>query len=137
MLDQIMNATAINVLGRGLQAANLRHAVISDNIANVNTPNFKKSEVVFESLLAEQMTNDTKKLAMVRTRDKHLPMVREQGLISPQIQEDGTTSMRTDNNNVDIDIEMAELAKNNVYYDALSRQISGNINDTKMVIKGQ
>jgi len=137
MLDQIMNATAINVLGRGLQAANLRHAVISDNIANVNTPNFKKSEVVFESLLAEQMTNDTKKLAMVRTRDKHLPMVKEQGLVSPQIQEDGTTSMRTDNNNVDIDIEMAELAKNNVYYDALSRQISGNINDTKMVIKGQ
>ena len=137
MLDQIMNATAINVLGRGLQAANLRHAVISDNIANVNTPNFKKSEVVFESLLAEQMTSDTKKLAMVRTRDKHLPMVKEQGLVSPQIQEDGTTSMRTDNNNVDIDIEMAELAKNNVYYDALSRQISGNINDTKMVIKGQ
>ena len=137
MLDQIMNATAINVLGRGLQAANLRHAVISDNIANVNTPNFKKSEVVFESLLAEQMTNDTKKLAMVRTRDKHLPVVKEQGLVSPQIQEDGTTSMRTDNNNVDIDIEMAELAKNNVYYDALSRQISGNINDTKMVIKGQ
>ena len=137
MLDQIMNATAINVLGRGLQAANLRHAVISDNIANVNTPNFKKSEVVFESLLAEQMTNDTKKLAMVRTRDKHLPIVKEQGLVSPQIQEDGTTSMRTDNNNVDIDIEMAELAKNNVYYNALSRQIGGNINDTKMVIRGQ
>ena len=111
--------------------------MISDNIANVNTPNFKKSEVVFESLLAEQMTNDTKKLAMVRTRDKHLPIVKEQGLVSPQIQEDGTTSMRTDNNNVDIDIEMAELAKNNVYYNALSRQIGGNINDTKMVIKGQ
>ena len=52
MLEQIMNSPNFDYLGRGLQAANLRHEVISNNIANVNTPNFKRSAVNFEDLLA-------------------------------------------------------------------------------------
>ena len=52
MLEQIMSSSALSAMSRGLQAANLRQEVISNNIANVNTPNFKKSDVVFEDLLA-------------------------------------------------------------------------------------
>ena len=105
MLEQIMNSPTMDYLGRGLQAATMRHEVISNNIANVNTPNFKKSEVVFESLLAKELGLDSKgKLAMVRTNDKHLPMAPEGGATA-QIHQVTTTSMRTDNNNVDIDVK--------------------------------
>ena len=65
----------MDYMQRGLVAANLRQEVISNNIANVNTPKFKRSDVIFESLLAKELglDDDKKKLKMVRTRDRHLP----------------------------------------------------------------
>ena len=55
MLEQILNAPNFDYLSRGLEAANMRHEVISNNIANVNTPNFKRSAVNFEDLLAKEL----------------------------------------------------------------------------------
>ena len=48
----------MDYMQRGLVAANLRQEVISNNIANVNTPKFKRSDVVFESLLAKELGLD-------------------------------------------------------------------------------
>lgn len=138
MVDQVTNSQVIDVFSRSLRAANLRHQVISNNIANVNTPNFKKSEVVFETLLAKQLSPDTKKLAMVRTNDKHLPKALSGGAYpSAQVEQINTTSMRSDNNNVDIDSEMAGLAENNIYYNAVVRQTGDYFSSMKSVIKGQ
>ena len=135
MLEQIMNSPNFNYLGRGLAAANLRQEVISNNIANVNTPNFKKSDVVFEELLAKEIgMDDSGRLPLVRTHDRHLPV----GMIGgakASIQEDDTTTMRVDNNNVDIDIEMASLAKNQLYYNAMATELGGYVNKLKNVIK--
>lgn len=129
-----MNSPNFNYLGRGLAAANLRQEVISNNIANVNTPNFKKSDVVFEELLAKEIgMNDSGRLPLVRTHDRHLPV----GMIGgakASIQEDDTTTMRVDNNNVDIDIEMASLAKNQLYYNAMATELGGYVNKLKNVI---
>ena len=134
MLEQIMNSPNFNYLGRGLAAANLRQEVISNNIANVNTPNFKKSDVVFEELLAKEIgMDDSGRLPLVRTHDRHLPV----GMIGGAkavIQEDDTTTMRVDNNNVDIDIEMASLAKNQLYYNAMATELGGYVNKLKNVI---
>lgn len=134
MLEQIMNSSNFNYLGRGLAAANLRQEVISNNIANVNTPNFKKSDVVFEELLAKEIgMDDSGRLPLVRTHDRHLPV----GMIGgakASVQEDDTTTMRVDNNNVDIDIEMASLAKNQLYYNAMATELGGYVNKLKNVI---
>ena len=134
MLEQIMNSSNFNYLGRGLAAANLRQEVISNNIANVNTPNFKKSDVVFEELLAKEIgMDDSGRLPLVRTHDRHLPV----GMIGgakASIQEDDTTTMRVDNNNVDIDIEMASLAKNQLYYNAMASSLGGYMSKLKNVI---
>ena len=134
VLEQIMNSPNFNYLGRGLAAANLRQEVISNNIANVNTPNFKKSDVVFEELLAKEIgMDDSGRLPLVRTHDRHLPV----GMIGgakASIQEDDTTTMRVDNNNVDIDIEMASLAKNQLYYNAMATELGGYVNKLKNVI---
>lgn len=129
-----MNSPNFNYLGRGLAAANLRQEVISNNIANVNTPNFKKSDVVFEELLAKEIgMDDSGRLPLVRTHDRHLP-VGMTGGAKAVIQEDDTTTMRVDNNNVDIDIEMASLAKNQLYYNAMATELGGYVNKLKNVI---
>ena len=130
-----MNSSNFDYLGRGLAAATMRHEVISNNIANVNTPNFKRSAVNFEDLLAKELhlDNDGRRLGMVRTHDRHLPMALP-GKVHAVIEEDGTTTMRVDNNNVDIDIEMAGLAKNQLYYNAMTTELGGFINRMKGVI---
>ncbi|TYZ28690.1 flagellar basal body rod protein FlgB [Selenomonas caprae] len=135
MLEQIMNSSNFDYLGRGLAAATMRHEVISNNIANVNTPNFKRSAVNFEDLLAKELhlDNDGRRLDMVRTHDRHLPMALP-GKVHAVIEEDGTTTMRVDNNNVDIDIEMAGLAKNQLYYNAMTTELGSFINRMKGVI---
>ena len=130
-----MNSSNFDYLGRGLAAATMRHEVISNNIANVNTPNFKRSAVNFEDLLAKELhlDNDGRRLDMVRTHDRHLPMALP-GKVHAVIEEDGTTTMRVDNNNVDIDIEMAGLAKNQLYYNAMTTELGSFIDRMKGVI---
>ena len=136
MLQQIMNSPTMDYTQRGLTAANLRQEVISDNIANVNTPKFKRSDVVFESLLAKELglDDDRKKLKMVRTHDRHLPKAPSDSRAVASIQLDDSTTMRVDDNNVDIDAEMASLAKNQIYYNAMAKKIGGYIQGVKTVI---
>ena len=138
VLEQIMKAPSFDYMQRGLQAANMRQEVISNNIANVNTPNFKRSDVVFETLLAKELGigDDKNKLKMVRTRDKHLPQA-VTGKAHAGIQLDDTTTMRVDGNNVDIDFEMADLAKNQIYYNAMARKLGGYIQGVKNVISSK
>ena len=137
VLEQIMNSSNFNYLGRGLAAASLRQEVISHNIANVNTPNFKRSGVIFEDLLAKEIglgdDEAEKKLDIVRTHDRHLP-IPEFPNHEAQIYEVDTTTMRVDNNNVDIDIEMASLAKNQLYYNAMASSLGGYMSKLKNVI---
>lgn len=135
MLEQVVNAPVVDYLSRGMAAANLRHEVISDNIANVNTPAFKRSSVVFEDLLAKELNldSDGNKLQMVRTHDRHLPMA-EFRRAQAVIERDDHTLMRVDHNNVDIDVEMADMAKNQLYYNSLVSQLGGHFTNLKNVI---
>ena len=133
MLERIMGSTNFNYLPRAMTAASMRQEVISDNIANVNTPNFRKSDVNFEDMLARELYGEKPpegQLQMVRTHDKHLPHKALPVHAEPTVVTDETTKMRTDNNNVDIDVEMANLAKNQIYYNALATQLGGYV--TKM-----
>jgi flagellar basal-body rod protein FlgB len=138
MIERVTEPAAIGVLEQGLKAAELRHRVISNNIANVNTPGFKKSEVAFESLLAARLNpKEDKRLAMVRTHDAHFPKDTEEETLKPRINLVEDTNMRVDKNNVDIDEEMATLAKNNIYYNVSARQLSDYYNKLKTAISGQ
>ena len=73
VMNSIVSSSQLSVMEAALGASALRHKVISDNIANVNTPGFKKSEVSFEDQLDEVLNGDGKKVAIVRTHEKHLP----------------------------------------------------------------
>ena len=136
VLEQIFNSSNFNYLPRAMTAANIRQEVIANNIANVNTPNFRKSNVEFEELLAREIYGEESdgKLRMARTHDKHLPYVPPQFRAEPTIEQDNTTIMRVDDNNVDIDIEMATLSKNQLYYNALVTEFGGHVSRLKAAI---
>lgn len=136
MLEQILNSTNLNYLSRGMTAATMRQEVISHNIANVNTPNYRKTNLIFEDLLAREIYGEEPdgKLQLARTHDEHLPPNFPPFHAEPTMLEDHTTIMRVDDNNVDIDIEMATLAKNQLYYNALANQLGGYITKMRNVI---
>lgn len=132
MLRAILSNPQLSVLEQGINAASLRHKVVSNNIANVNTPGFKKSEVIFEDLLQEEL-HGRSDLKLTKTKGSHLPN-RVSGSSAPFINTINSTSFRTDGNNVDIDIEMANLAKNNIYYNALVTQLNKHLSSLKSAI---
>lgn len=135
MLEKIMKSSNMNILESAMQAATLRHRVVSDNIANVNTPGFKRSAVRFEQMLAEKLKEpDGNQLALVRTNTKHLPMPMADVPVAPVIEQIDTTTMRTDGNNVDIDAEMAEMAKNTIYYNASVKRLGDYFTGLKTII---
>ena len=71
MLEQIFNSPSMHYLGRGLEAASLRQSVIANNIANVNTPEFKKSEVLFEDMGGKEKPVTAKKPAKAKEGGKN------------------------------------------------------------------
>lgn len=134
MIDRIRNKTLI--LEKALDAAWMRNETISNNIANVNTPGFKKSYVRFEELMSDAI--DKFQISGIKKDEKFLPVGKDtKATVSPEIVQEDFTSMRRDGNNVNIDVEMAELAKNSIKYNALIAQMSKEFSKIKMVISGR
>ncbi len=136
MLEQVLGSSNFDYLPRAMTAATIRQEIISNNIANVNTPNYRKSTVNFEDLLAREIYGEEPdgKLKMVRTHDRHLPAAPLAFHAEPTIIQDTTNIMRVDNNNVDIDVEMATLAKNTLYYNALATELGSHVTRMKTAI---
>lgn len=132
MVKSILSSPQESVLTQALSASSLRHKVLSNNIANVNTPGFKRSDVVFEDKLAAAMSGRSR-LEMTRTNERHLPGRGSEGF-GPSITTDTMTSLRTDDNNVDIDAEMANVAKNTLYYEAVAQQLGRYFTNLKSAI---
>lgn len=127
----------MQITEEAIKASSLRNKVISNNIAHVNTPNYKKSTVCFEEKLraAMETSSGNGKIPLRVTNDKHIQISDKRNIdITPETKLSNTTTMRTDGNNVDIDIEMAELAKNTIYYQAAVQQLSRQFGELRTVI---
>lgn len=123
----------INILSKALDASWKRNEVITNNIANAETPNFKRSDVVFEDILKEQLAG--RKLKGAITNSKHINI--NGGNIKDftyEIKTEDNFSTRLDKNNVDVDVEMAERAKNEILYNTLTSRIQSGFQKIKFVI---
>lgn len=132
VLGSILSSPRAVVLEQALAASSLRQKAISNNIANVNTPEYKKSEVLFEDMLQSVMNGD--KMPMLQTNARHLSP-QKSGIPTPKLNVVSNTSIRKDGNNVDIDVEMANLSKNSIYYNAVVQQLSSYYSGLKTVIR--
>jgi flagellar basal-body rod protein FlgB len=126
VIERLLSSEMMDLVQRSLDAAALSHRVIADNLANVDTPGFKRSEVIFSEKLKqafEARAGEPQQLAAVRTDPGHLafgsgPSVED---VEPTVLTDKNTSLRNDGNNVDIDREMSLLAQNTVWYSTLAQ----------------
>ncbi|GIQ68650.1 flagellar basal-body rod protein FlgB [Xylanibacillus composti] len=133
-----LNSSLINRLERSLDAASLRQNVITHNIANVDTPGFKRSTVRFEEFLQEELNRSSSSLAGRRTHEKHFSFGSTiAGNSGPVIQTDHLSVMNNNKNNVDIDAEMSMLAKNQLNYNMLVQQISHELRSIRTSIGGR
>lgn len=116
-----------NLIKRGLDVSSLRGKVIANNMANINTANYKKLNVSFEDTLRD-VTNEISQSGSVDTDKLDLGRV--------TVDKDTTSSMRSDGNNVDLDLEKANQAANTLLYNALVTEANNKLNMTKYVITG-
>lgn len=121
----INNILKSGLLEKAIDASVLKSEAISQNISNVDTPNYKRKDVKFEEILRE--TLDTGGVKGVRTDPRHIPIGEADfSNINPKVTEDASrNNMRLDGNNVDINTEMAQLAKNTIKYNALVKKLGG------------
>lgn len=132
LISSISSPHAV-VLEQAISTASMRHKVIADNIANVNTPGFKRSEVRFEDVLRESMETKSH-ISMTATHPRHISPLSRSTPVMPQVHTINENSVRNDGNNVDIEIEMANMAKNTVYYDATIQQLNRYFTSIKSAI---
>ncbi|GAA3406673.1 flagellar basal body rod protein FlgB [Paenibacillus hodogayensis] len=125
---------SLGLMERTLGAATFRQKVIANNVANEDTPYFKRSDVQFEELLEKELTN--KSIQGRRTDARHIPIGRPAAPAVPEVVTDENTIMNNNMNNVDIDYEMTLLAKNQLRYNVLIGQVSHDLKNYRTALNG-
>jgi flagellar basal-body rod protein FlgB len=127
-----------DLLQRAMSASLVRHEVIADNIANADTPHFKRREVAFESELSRALQSyDPNPFPAALTNKKHIPFYRpkEYREVKPIVYLDYATSYRNDGNNVDIEKEMVDARENTLRYMAMAQRTNDNFKTLSIVLR--
>lgn len=128
-----LDSPVLTILEKALNASSVRQKVLANNIANIDTPGFKRSDVNFKRVLSNAIGKSGPDLSLKTTVPNHIANgSAENGSI---VRMDRSTSLRNDSNNVDVDREMTNVAENGLYYNALTKTISSQLGLLRMVIK--
>jgi flagellar basal-body rod protein FlgB len=118
-----MNVTdgSFDFLAHLLDAASLRHQVVAQNMANVNTPGYHALDVSFEEAFKRSLAQGGETAAAG---------------VSGKVVERKGGAERADGNNVDIDAELGRLQKNALLYNAYSQILASRIASMRSAISG-
>ena len=131
-------STTVDILHRLMDTQLLRQSVIADNIANSDTPNFKRSEVNFESELRRTLRDDNKhKLHAQRTHRHHIPFDSRvpYSSIRPRINLDYSTTAKNNGNNVDIEFESTALLNSRLSYALYANTVDSMFGHIRRVLR--
>ena len=120
----------INVLDRAADAAWQRNEAISNNIANVDTPGYKRQDVAFESVLQQALGNNRYESIDDKVANVNLSRLRGRAYVDY-----ANYSYRLDGNNVDIENENVMLEENQLKYQGLISSINQEFTNLKTVMK--
>jgi len=137
MIEAVFSSEIYQILEKSLNASAMQHQMISNNISNVDTPGFKRSEVVFQSKLNEALgLAEKQEMPLYLTHVNHIPISPKITVqnVQPEIIVNNETSLRPDGNNVDVDSEMTKMAENTAYYSALAQITSLKLSGLQSVI---
>lgn len=120
----------INVMDRAADASALRNRIIGDNIANVDTPGYKRQDVSFEEDLRRALRN-----SRYTSLDKKVASARLDRLSGRVYTDHANYSYRVDGNNVDIDNENVELASNQLKYNGIIQSMNQQFSNLRSVMQ--
>lgn len=133
MSDPVFGDNALNTASKAMDGLSARRNVISQNVANVDTPGYHALELNFESALKKSL-DSTYKLTLSRTNEKHqLSSKNTSGEYQARLRSGG--SERADGNNVDIDQELMQMTETGIRYNALSTAVSKKLSLLKNIAR--
>lgn len=137
----LLGGASFQRMESAISAASLRQSVLANNIANVDTPYYKRSDVAFEEMLAQAMGGQGNAQALPGkvTDARHIPINGSSmsSLPMPQVVTENSTSINNNRNNVDIDKEMALMAENQLRYNLFVQQINHDVKMMRTAIEGR
>ena len=122
----------VNLLKSAADASWTREEVLTNNIANVDTPNYKRQDVEFSSYLANALQRSGKNSSSLTQRVNN---VNYKDISIRTYTDNSTLSYRTDGNNVDLSTENVELASEQINYNALIDSMNNEFSRFKSVLK--
>ncbi len=134
-LDDITTET----LTASLRGHNARNTALANNIANAETPGYKRADVSFEAALAEAVASDRAKLNRGTGVLTSFGSQRANatGEVGPSVRSVDTTTMRVDGSNVDPDDEMAQLSSNSLAHQTVVSLLDKRFSQFRMAIQGR
>lgn len=109
-----------------------RQKVISSNIANIDTPDYKTKDLSFQSHL-DRAQKETQ-LQLSRTHSGHLPLMESNQQDTMKLYEVKGLHEQNDGNNVNLDTQMSEMSKNSIMFNAIQNSIKKDSSWFKTVI---
>jgi len=128
----------LDILHRSMDVSLLRRSVLADNIANADTPNFKRSDINFESSLKKALESEHAPPSIgVMTNDRHIPFDRplDYREVAPRRVLDYLSTSDNNGNNVDLETESMRLLQNQLDYELMTRFVANQFNQLNLVLK--
>ncbi len=125
MIDKLFGGDVFVASTRALDAYALRHEAIANNLANVNTPGYKRQDVRFEDQLSDALAHKGGSASHAMSN------------VRPTLTTVNSTSQRSDGNNIDMEAENIDLATNTLRFETISQQVAGYFGGLKSVINGR
>jgi flagellar basal-body rod protein FlgB len=132
----LFNKTSIPAVRKSLDASMVRSRVIANNIANINTPGYRRVDVKFEEEL--RLSLDRTRVKGTRTDEQHIAIGRKNlSDVNPLAYRPSDPTFSSGVNNVDIDTEMAKLAENQILFQYGVRFMKERIKTINAAIQGK
>ena len=128
---------SLDIFHRTMDVALLRRSVLADNIANADTPNFKRSQINFESELKRALDSEKNKgLEAAMTNARHIPFNRiyDYKDVGPRRVLDYLSTSDNNGNNVDLEEESMLLLQNQLSYDLMTRIVASRFTQLNLVL---
>ena len=127
---------SIPILEKAMNLRSTRHNVLTSNVANMDTPNYKAFEVHVEEALQAQNENP-RRLPMKQTHVSHMPLrSHSRDDLITESRSTSNFSLRADGNTVDIDETMGKMAENTIKFKTAAQLIAKKFRGLKHVIQG-
>ena len=138
MLESLFDSA--DVLQKSMQGLSARQRAIGENVANADTPGYKRVEVGFERKLRAAIKGKSAKedLPLETTDDRHFslgPLAPSLDQVQPDLNQITNETYRNDGNNVDIEAEMSKLAETNVRYNTMATLSKNKFDSIKNLIR--